>query len=173
MDHLSAGLDGLNAELSDVASGLTAVLEELREISHGIHPAILSGGGLGAALKALARRSAVPVTVDVAIEPDLLDAVEIAAYYVTAEALANAAKHAQASEVVVRARTVDETLYLSIRDNGIGGADSRKGSGIIGLKDRVDVFGGKMTVNSPVRSGTIIEVTIPLAMPPREFYEGP
>jgi signal transduction histidine kinase len=138
-----------------------------------VNPAILSSGGLGAALKALARRSAVPVTVDVAIEADLPDSVEVAAYYVTAEALANAAKHAQASEVMVRARTVDETLYLSIRDDGIGGADSRKGSGIIGLKDRVDVFGGKMTVNSPVGSGTIIDVTIPLAMPPREFYEGP
>jgi signal transduction histidine kinase len=171
MDHLPAGFDGLTAELSAVACGLTAVLDELREISHGIHPAILSSGGLGAALKALARRSAVPVTLDVAIEADLPDSVEVAAYYVTAEALANAAKHAQASEVMVRARTVDETLCLSIRDDGIGGADSRNGSGIIGLKDRVDVFGGKMTVNSPVGSGTLIEVTIPLAMPPREFYE--
>jgi signal transduction histidine kinase len=169
MDHLPAGLDGLTAELCDVACGLTAVLEELREISHGIHPAILSGGGLRAALKALARRSAVPVTVDVAIEADLPDALEVAAYYVTAEALANAAKHAQASDVMVRARTVDETLYLSIRDDGIGGADSRNGSGIIGLKDRVDVLRGKMTVNSPVGSGTIVEVTIPLAMPPGNF----
>jgi signal transduction histidine kinase len=173
MDHLPDGLDGLTAELCDVATGLTAVLEELREISHGIHPAILSGGGLGAALKALARRSAVPVTVDVAIEADLSDSVEVAAYYVTAEALANAAKHAQASEVMVRARTVDETLYLSIRDDGIGGADSRNGSGIVGLKDRIDVLSGKMVLSSPVGSGTIIEVTIPLAMPPREFYESP
>jgi signal transduction histidine kinase len=152
---------------------LTAVLEELREISHGIHPAILSRGGLGAALKTLARRSAVAVTLDVAIEADLADAVEVAAYYVTAEALANAAKHAQASDVTVRARTAAENLYLSIRDNGIGGADSGTGSGIIGLIDRVDVLGGKMTVNSPVGSGTVIEVTIPLALPPREFYEGP
>jgi signal transduction histidine kinase len=173
MDHLPDGLDGLTAELCDVAAGLTAVLEELREISHGIHPAILSGGGLGAALKALARRSAVPVTVDVAIEADLSDSVEVAAYYVTAEALANAAKHAQASDVMVRARTADETLYLSIRDNGIGGADSGNGSGIIGLKDRIDVLSGKMVLSSPVGSGTIIEVTIPLAMPPREFYESP
>jgi glucose-6-phosphate-specific signal transduction histidine kinase len=72
----------------------------------------------------------------------------------------------------VRAATVDETLYLSIRDDGIGGADPRNGSGIIGLKDRVDVLGGAMTVNSPVGGGTVIEVTIPLAMPPREFHEG-
>ncbi|MGC2379453.1 MAG: GAF domain-containing protein, partial [Mycobacterium sp.] len=172
IDQVPAGLDGLNAELSDVVSGLTAVLEELREISRGIHPAILSSGGLGAALKALARRSAVPVTLDVAIETDLPDSVEVAAYYVTAEALANAAKHAQASEVAVRARTADENLYLSIRDDGIGGADSRKGSGIIGLKDRIDVLGGKMTVNSPVGSGTAIDVTIPLAMPSPESLGG-
>jgi signal transduction histidine kinase len=108
-----------------------------------------------------------------AIEADIPDPVEVAAYYVTAEALANVAKHAQASDVTVRARSVDETLYLSIRDNGIGGADSRHGSGIIGLKDRVDALGGAMAVNSPVGSGTVIEVTIPLAMPPREFHEGP
>jgi signal transduction histidine kinase len=120
-------------------------------------------------LKALARRSALPVTLDVAIDADIPDAVEVAAYYVTAEALANAAKHAQASEVTVRARTVDETLYLSIRDNGIGGADSHKGSGINGLKDRVDVLRGKMTVNSPVGTGTIIDAAIPLAMPPGNF----
>ena len=164
MDEVPAELDGLHAVLSDVVCGLTAVLEELREISHGIHPAILSSGGLSAALKALARRSAVPVTLDVAIEGDLPDSVQVAAYYVTAEALANGAKHAQASEVTVYARTVEENLHLSIRDDGIGGADSRKGSGIIGLKDRVDVLGGKMTVNSPVGSGTIIEVIIPLAL---------
>ncbi len=78
----------------------------------------------------------------------------------------------QASEVAVRARTADENLYLSIRDDGIGGADSRKGSGIIGLKDRIDVLGGKMTVNSPVGSGTAIDVTIPLAMPSPESHGG-
>jgi len=93
-DRLPADLDDLKAELSDVAGGLTAVLAELQEISRGLHPAILSRGGLGAALKALARRSAVPVTLDVAIEAGLPDSVEVAAYYVTAEALANAAKHA-------------------------------------------------------------------------------
>ncbi|HZA09990.1 GAF domain-containing sensor histidine kinase [Mycobacterium sp.] len=161
LDHPQAEVDDLKAELSEVASGLTAVLAELQEISRGIHPAILSSGGLGAALKALARRSAVPVTVDVAIEAELPDSVEVAAYFVTAEALANAAKHAQACEVTVCARTADENLYLSIRDDGIGGADPGKGSGIIGLKDRIDALGGKITVNSPAKSGTAIDVTIP------------
>lgn len=87
----------------------------------------------------------------------------------TAEALANVAKHSQASEVTVCARTTDGNLYLSIRDDGIGGADSRKGSGILGLRDRIDVLGGKMTLSSPVGSGTVIDVTIPLALPPTEF----
>jgi signal transduction histidine kinase len=170
MDQLT-GLNGLTAVLRDVACGLTAVLEELREISHAIHPAILSSGGLRAALKTLARRSTLPLTLDIAIAADLPETVEVAAYYVTAEALANVAKHAQASEVMVRAVTVDDKLYLSIRDDGIGGADSRKGSGVVGLKDRVDALGGTRTVNSPAGSGTVIEVTIPLAMPPTDFCE--
>jgi signal transduction histidine kinase len=172
MDQVPDGLHDLKAELSDVASGLTAVLEEVRDVSHGIHPAILSRGGLPAALKALARRSAVPVTLDAEISRELPDSVEIAAYYVVAEALANAAKHAQASEAIVRARIVDENLYLSIRDDGVGGANSAYGSGIIGLEDRVDALGGKIIINSPKGSGTAIDVTIPLAMLPRGFYEG-
>jgi signal transduction histidine kinase len=86
MDEVPAGLDGLAARLCDVGSGLTAVLEELREVSHGIHPAILSSGGPGAAMKALARRSAAPVTLDVAIEADVPETVEVAAYCVRWEA---------------------------------------------------------------------------------------
>ncbi len=171
-DRVPAELDDLKTDFADLSSGSTAVLTELREISRGIHPAVLASGGLAAALKILARRSAVPVTLDVAIEADLPDSVEVAAYYVTAEALTNAAKHAQASEVTVSARTGDEKLYLSIRDDGIGGADFRKGSGIIGLKDRIDVLGGKISVESPVGSGTRIGVTIPLALPRKQFYEG-
>jgi signal transduction histidine kinase len=166
IDQAPAELYGLKTELSDIASGLTTVLEEIREISRGIHPQILSSGNLGAALKALARRAAVPVDLDVAIRARLPDGVEVAAYYVTAEALANAAKHARATQVSVRAKVVDETLHLSIADDGIGGADSSKGSGIVGLKDRIDVLGGKLTVNSPAGNGTAIEVTIPVVLPP-------
>ena len=90
--------------LSEAVSGLTDVFQELQELSRGIHPAILSTGGLPAAFKTLARRSSVPVNLDVAIEQRLPESVEVAAYYVVAEALTNAAKHAQASEVTVRAR---------------------------------------------------------------------
>jgi PAS domain S-box-containing protein len=155
--------DGLKHELSEAVSGLTDVFKELQELSRGIHPAILSTGGLSAAFKTLARRSAVPVTIDLAIERRLPDSVEVAAYYVVAEALANAAKHAQASEVNVRAKLTDETLNLFISDDGIGGADSGKGSGLIGLKDRIEVLGGRMRVTSPPGGGTTLDITIPHA----------
>jgi signal transduction histidine kinase len=152
----------LREQLSDLASGLSGVLTELQEISRGIHPAILSEGGLGPALKSLGRRSAVPVSFDVAIERRLPDAVEVAAYYVVAEALTNVAKHAQASRVEVCTQTTDAALRLSIQDDGIGGADFHKGSGLIGLKDRVEVVGGQLGVTSPAGSGTLIDITIPL-----------
>jgi signal transduction histidine kinase len=157
-----AELDDLKSDLSQLVSGVTGVSTELQEISRGIHPAILSEGGLGPALKSLARRSTVPVSFDVAIEQRLPDPVEVGAYYVAAEALTNAAKHAQASEVSVRAETRDHALYLSIQDNGIGGADSRKGSGLVGLKDRIEALGGQILVESPRGRGTFMRVTIPL-----------
>jgi signal transduction histidine kinase len=161
--EVPAGQDDLRNELSQAVSGLVDVTRELQEISRGIHPAILSRGGLPAAFKTLARRSAVPVNLDVAIEQRLPDSVEVAAYYVVAEALANAAKHAHACEVTVRARVTDESLDLSISDDGIGGADSRKGSGLIGLRDRIEVLGGRMQVASPLGGGTALDITIPHA----------
>jgi signal transduction histidine kinase len=148
--------------LGDLASGLTGVSTELQEISRGIHPAILSEGGLGPALKSLARRSTLPVNFDVLIEQRLSDAVEIAAYYVVAEALTNAVKHARASQVNVRAEITDATLRLSIQDNGIGGADFGKGSGLIGLKDRVEALGGHLKVTSQPGSGTSLDIAIRL-----------
>ena len=152
----------LKRQLSDLACSLTGVTTELQEISRGIHPAILSEGGLGPALKSLGRRAAVSVNFDVAIERRLPDAVEIAAYYVVAEALTNAAKHAQASQVSLRAETIDAALRLSIQDDGIGGADARKGSGLVGLKDRVETVGGQFRVTSPPGSGTLLQITVPL-----------
>jgi signal transduction histidine kinase len=152
----------LRGQLGDVVSGLTGVSADLREISHGIHPAILSKGGLGPALKTLARRSAVPVDLDVAIDRRLPDSVEVGAYYVVSEALTNVAKHARASVVKVGVEAEDTNLQLSIRDDGIGGADSRKGSGLVGLIDRVEALGGRMRITSPAGSGTSLDVTIPL-----------
>jgi signal transduction histidine kinase len=149
-------------QISDVVSGLAGVSKDLQEISRGIHPAILSKGGLGPALKALARRSAVPVQLDLAVDPGLPQSAEVAAYYVVAEALTNTAKHARASVVNVRVEAEDANLHLCIRDDGIGGADSRKGSGLIGLTDRVEALGGQMDVSSPLGSGTSLLVKIPI-----------
>ena len=148
--------------ITTAVTGLTDIFKELQEISRGIHPAVLSTGGLAAGFKTLARRSPVPVSLDLAIERRLPDSLEVAAYYVVAEALTNAAKHAQASEVKVLAHDTDESLNVLISDDGIGGADSRKGSGLIGLKDRIEVLGGRMRVASPPGGGTSIDITIPL-----------
>ncbi len=150
-------------QLSAIASGLTGVSEDLRELSHGIHPAILSKGGLGSAVRTLARRSAVPVALDVAIEGRFSESVEVAAYYVVAEALTNAAKHAHASEVDVSLRAEDGTLHLVIGDDGVGGASSGAGSGLIGLQDRVEALGGHMLITSPPGHGTTLDITIPVA----------
>ncbi len=151
----------LRERLSDVVTGLTGVSEDLQEISRGIHPAILSRGGLGPALKTLARRSAVPVELRLGIDRRLPDTAEVAAYYVVAEALTNVAKYAQASEVRVSVDADDANLSLSIADDGVGGADSHKGSGLIGLIDRVEALGGQLEISSVVGSGTSLLATIP------------
>ncbi len=157
-----ADLARLRGELDQLAGELGDAVEELRELSRGIHPAILSEGGLGPALKALARRSAVPVELDVPGRQRLPEPVEVAAYYVVSEALANAAKHAHASAVRVELRTVDRRLRLSVRDDGVGGAEMGTGSGLIGLADRVQALGGTITVDSPAGQGTCLLVDLPV-----------
>jgi signal transduction histidine kinase len=151
----------LKEQISGVVGGLTGVAEDLQEISRGIHPAILSRGGLGPALKTLARRSTIPVVLDLGVDRRLPEPTEVAAYYVVSEALTNAAKHAQATEVNVSAQDDGLNLCLSIRDDGIGGADFAKGSGLIGLRDRVEALGGQMDVQSRHGSGTSLLVKIP------------
>jgi signal transduction histidine kinase len=138
------------------------VFDELREISHGIHPAILSEGGLAPALRALARRSAVPVELHLHPERQLPEQLEVAAYYLMSEALTNAAKHAHASVVHVELEVRDTTVRLAIRDDGIGGADPRHGSGLVGLSDRIAALGGKFDVTSPAGGGTTLLIEIPL-----------
>jgi signal transduction histidine kinase len=154
-------LDSAREQLRDVSSQLAATCEELRDISRGLHPPILSVGGLHAALTSLARQSAVPVKLDLTIDRRSGDCVELAAYYVVAEALTNAAKHAQASELNVSARAKDHTLYVSIKDNGVGGADPRKGTGLIGLKDRVEALSGHIDIVSNSGVGTALHMAIP------------
>jgi signal transduction histidine kinase len=152
----------LLAELSRIQAGLGAALDDLREISRGIHPAILSDGGLAPALRTLARRSAIPVELDVPIHARLPEPVEVAAYYVVSEALTNTAKHARASVARVAVEQRNGTLHLSIRDDGAGGADPRRGSGLIGLRDRVEAMGGTIVVDSPVGAGTSLVVALPV-----------
>jgi signal transduction histidine kinase/uncharacterized protein YoaH (UPF0181 family) len=151
----------LEARLARVADGLAGALDDLRETSRGIHPAILSEGGLGAALKTLTRRSVVPVELDVQVPGRLPEPVETAAYYVVSEALTNAAKHAHASVIHVDVRAGDHHLHLSVRDDGVGGADPARGSGLIGLTDRVQALGGTITVRSPAEQGTTLKVELP------------
>jgi signal transduction histidine kinase len=152
----------LKQELARVADGLTDALDELRELARGIHPAILSEGGLAPALKALARRSAVPVELEVDVEQRLPERVEVASYFVVSEALANAAKHARASAARVNVETIGSRLHVSIADDGVGGADPSQGSGLIGLADRVQALGGTLTVVSPPGTGTTMQVELPL-----------
>ena len=151
----------LRDELSILVDGLSTALEELREIAHGIHPAVLSEAGLGSALKMLARRSAVPVELELNLGPRPAEPIEVAAYYVASEALTNAAKHAQASVVEMRIDGCHGALTLSIRDDGKGGADPSRGSGIVGLKDRVEALGGTISVLSPPGQGTTLRVQLP------------
>jgi signal transduction histidine kinase len=150
-------------ELGAIAAGLNSALQELREYAGGIHPAILAKSGLASALRALARRSPVPVELDVPDSARLPERVEVAAYYAVSEALANAAKHAQASAILVRVEAGHEGLRVSVTDNGVGGADPAHGSGLVGLRDRVAAAGGRLTVQSNPGEGTQLVAELPIA----------
>jgi signal transduction histidine kinase len=150
------------AELSRIVDGLTSALDDLREIALGIHPAVLADGGLGPALKTLVRRSAVAVNLDVRAEARLPEPVEVAAYYVVAEALTNAAKYARASVIHVAVEARGGILRVTVRDDGEGGADPARGSGLLGLKDRAEAIGGTFSFSSPPGAGTSLDVELPL-----------
>jgi signal transduction histidine kinase len=146
-----AQLDKLTAELDQVAIGLSSTLDELREYARGIHPAILAKGGLAPALNTLVRRSPVRVTLDMRLRARLPEPVEVTAYYVISEALTNAAKHAQASTVHVLVDPADAMLRLDIR-----------GSGLIGLRDRVEATGGTFRLESRHNEGTHLLIELPV-----------
>jgi signal transduction histidine kinase len=137
-------------------------VKELRELARGIHPAVLSDRGLCAALEALATRAPVPVEVVGVPEEPLNPAIEAAAYFVTAEALTNVAKYAHANEASVELTVEDERLRLEVRDDGVGGADLDAGTGLRGLRDRVDALDGRFDIDSPLGVGTTITVEMPL-----------
>jgi len=161
-----AGLGELPAELGRVSAGLTSMLDELREYARGIHPAILTERGLVPALKVLARRSPVPVTLDARAKARLPERIEVTAYYVVSEALTNVARHARASAVRVTLDAADEVVQLSVRDDGVGGADPAGGSGLVGLKDRVEAIGGTLIVQSRRGEGTRLVAELPVGAGP-------
>jgi signal transduction histidine kinase len=167
--QLRAAEDSVPPERSDIAeqwsrtsAGLTEVIDELREISRGLHPAILETGGLGPALRVLVRRATIPADLAVQVPARLPEQVEVAVYYVVSEALTNAAKHARAPGVQVDVDVDDDVLRLVVQDDGVGGADPSRGSGLIGLIDRVETVGGRLEITSPPEGGTRLAATIPI-----------
>jgi PAS domain S-box-containing protein len=163
----------LRADLDRIATGMVDAAEELQELSRGIHPAIVSSGGLGPALRTLARRSPIPVELDLGTDTRLPEPIEVAVYFVASEAMANTAKHAHASRIDVALATVNSSLVLSIRDDGIGGADPTGGSGLVGLADRVEALGGSVEVRSRPGHGTHITAELPLEMEMATSRESP
>jgi signal transduction histidine kinase len=162
IDSLPEEQRELGAELRRTQQGLRELLEEVLEVSRGVHPAILYEAGLGPALRSLARRSTVPVELDVQVEGRLPTTIEVAAYYVISEALTNAAKHAAASVINVTVERRDGPLHIQVSDDGIGGANPKSGTGLIGLTDRVEAVGGRITITSPPTVGTTMVADLPL-----------
>jgi len=158
----------VQAGLDEVARDLEGVLEEIRVFSQGLHPALLARSGLGPSLRALGRRSPIPVKLHVAGGPRLPEPVETAVYYVVSEALANAAKHSQAAEVSVAVVLDSARVRATVADDGVGGAALARGSGLIGLVDRVEAQGGRFALESPAGRGTTISIELPLASQPTD-----
>ena len=154
----------LRMRLGHAGEQAREALKELRDLSRGIHPAILTEGGLGKALRAMTRRSPISVELDLDLDVGerLPDHVEISAYYIVAEALTNATKHSGASEVRVCVKAEQAALRVEVADDGVGGAEFFGGTGLVGLKDRVDALGGRIDLHSPQGGGTTLHVTLPL-----------
>jgi signal transduction histidine kinase len=162
-DLVSPGCDELAEQLDSIVTQLNGAMEELRHFVRGIHPPALEYGGLEAALRALARRSPIPVELTVDVHDRLPKSLAANAYFIVAEALTNAAKHARASASQVEVRADDGVLRLAVSDDGVGGADPAGGSGLLGLRDRVEAVAGKMSVRSPRGEGTVLLVQMPLS----------
>jgi signal transduction histidine kinase len=166
------GAGELTQRLEGAVTEVASVLAELGEVGRGLHPAVLTESGLRPALRALARRSAVPVSLDVQVKGRLPEPVEVAAYYAVAEALTNIAKYAGASAAEVEATAGQRVLRVSVRDDGRGGADFGRGSGLTGLKDRIEALGGRIWLRSPPGGGTTVQIALPLGDPGSPAWEG-
>jgi signal transduction histidine kinase len=162
-------LDAARDDLSAAVADAFEIGEELRQIAHGIHPAVLSDAGLGPALRALGRRSAIPTQVCVSFAGRLPAPIEVGAYYVVSEMLTNAAKHAKASAIQIHADLVGGYLHVTVRDDGTGGADCG-GFGLTGLRDRVEALGGTFTVHSNPGDGTVAICRLPTTLPERPTW---
>jgi PAS domain S-box-containing protein len=150
-------------ELLERASGdLSTALSELRELARGLHPVLLTDRGLGAAVESLTRRVSVPVEIDQMPDERLDESIEVAIYYLIAEALANVAKYSEASTARISVAAASDTVVVEIADDGIGGADAARGSGLSGLADRVASVGGQLVVTSPAGAGTRLRAAIPV-----------
>jgi len=160
---LPPGAGEVAEQLDAAVKTAVGLQEELREISHGLYPAILTDSGLRPALRALARRSKVPVRVDVQVTGRLAEPVEAAAYHAVYEALSNVARHAAAASAEVEAVAADGVLRVRVSDDGRGGADFSRGSGLTEVNDRVEAFGGRVSLHSPPGAGTVVEITLPLS----------
>jgi signal transduction histidine kinase len=163
LEERFAGDADATAALEQTRREVTESLRELRELAQGIHPAVVTGHGLAVALKTLAARAQVPVRLTLDLEGRLPERQEVAAYYVVAESLTNTAKHAYASSAAVEVRHADGRLLVEVVDDGVGGADTRGGSGLRGLADRVEALGGRLRVWSPAEGGTRVRAEIPCA----------
>jgi len=154
---------GEAAELVQYASQeLSAAISELRELAQGIHPAVLTDRGLAEALDVLAARTPLPVDIDVRLAQRLPPSVEAAAYYVVSESLANVVKHASAATASVVVDRRDGEAVVDVTDDGAGGADPDRGSGLCGLRDRVETLSGQLQIESPPGQGTHIRAIVPL-----------
>jgi signal transduction histidine kinase len=158
--------DSLRARLEHIEHSVGAVLEELRELSRGLHPALLSRAGLGPSLRALARTSPIPVELCLDSDRRPPESLETCIYYVVSEALTNAAKHSHASDIRIDLRSSEASINAIIKDDGVGGAWPTPGSGLIGLSDRVEALGGRFTLESPLGQGTRISIVLPFATTP-------
>jgi signal transduction histidine kinase len=172
---LQAALNGdpdVRRRLEHARREVAVSVQELRDIARGLHPAVVSGHGLTVALESVAARTAMPLELRVDGLPRLPEPVEVAAYYVVCESLANTGKHAGAGSAVVDVQVVGRTLVVEVRDDGVGGADLARGSGLRGLADRVEALDGRLRVETPPRGGTRVRAEIPIG-PAADQKPGP
>jgi signal transduction histidine kinase len=163
LERQFAAVPGAGARLEHAQQQVALSLDELRTIAHGLHPAVVSGHGLGVALESLAAAAPVPVRLDVAIDERLPEPVEVAAYYLVSECLANIGRHARASAAAIAVSRDGAQIAVEVTDDGCGGADTETGSGLRGLADRVEAVGGRMRVWSPPGGGTRVRAELPCA----------